>query len=59
MTEMSDLCYLREPRMIRRVFYPWVMYILTARITEAFGLPKPSLFFDYKVMLLPCPLRVN
>ena len=26
------------------LFYPWVMYLLTVRITEAFGLPKPSLF---------------
>ena len=41
------------------VFYPWVMLILTARITEAFGLPKPSLFSNYKVVLLLCHLRVN
>ena len=41
------------------VFYPWVMYILTIRITEAFGLPKLSLFSKYKVMLLLCHHRVN
>ena len=33
--------------------------ILTVRITEAFGLPKPSLFCNYKVMLLLCRLTVN
>ena len=26
------------------MFYPWVMCLLTIRITEALGLPKPSLF---------------
>ena len=26
------------------IFYPWVMHLLTARITKAFCLPKPSLF---------------
>ena len=26
------------------MFYPWVRYLLTIRITEAFGLPKLSLF---------------
>ena len=36
------------------VFYPWVMLFLTVRITEAFGLPKPSLFSDYNVMWLLC-----
>ena len=41
------------------LFYPWVMYLLTVRITKAFGLPKPSLFSNYKVMLLLCNLRVN
>ena len=41
------------------LFYPWVMCILTVRITEAFGLPKPSLFSNYKVMLLLCRLRGN
>ena len=41
------------------LFYPCVMYLLTVRITEVFGLPKPSLFSNYKVMLLLCPLRVN
>ena len=30
------------------------MCILTVRITEAFGLPKPSLLSNYKVMLLLC-----
>ena len=29
---------------VRLLFYPWVMCILTVRITEAFDLPKPSLF---------------
>ena len=24
----------------KEAFYPWVMYVLTIRITEAFGLPK-------------------
>ena len=24
------------------LFYPWVMYVLTIRITEAYGLSKPS-----------------
>ena len=33
--------------------------ILTVGITEAFGLPKPSLFSNFKVMLLLCHLRVN
>ena len=33
--------------------------ILTVRITEAFVLPKPSLFSNYKVMLFLCRLRVN
>ena len=28
-------------------------------ITKAFGLPKWSLFSNYKVMLLLCHLRVN
>ena len=41
------------------LFYPWVMYILTVRITEAIGLPKLSLFSNYKLMLLLCHLRVN
>ena len=27
-----------------RVCYPWVICILTVRITDSFGLPKPSLF---------------
>ena len=26
----------------RAMFYPWVMFLLTVRITQAFGLPKPS-----------------
>ena len=26
------------------MFYPWAMYLLTVRITEAFGLPKLSVF---------------
>ena len=38
---------------------PWVMYLLSVRIEEAFGFPKPSLFSNYKVMLLLCSLRVN
>ena len=42
-----------------RLFYPWVMYLLTVGIAEAFGLSKPSLFSNYKVMLLLCCLRVN
>ena len=33
--------------------------ILTITITEALRLPKWSLFFNYKVMLLLCHLRVN
>ena len=33
--------------------------ILTITITEAFGLPKPSLSSNYKVMLFLCCLRVN
>ena len=41
------------------MFYPLVMYLLTVRITEAFDLPKPSLFLNYKVMLLLCHLRVK
>ena len=49
------------PKMIgmRGVFYPWVTVFITVRITEAFGLPKPSLFSKYKVMLLLCCVRVN
>ena len=39
--------------------YPWVMYLLTIRIIEAFGLPKLSLFSQYKVMLLVCHHRAN
>ena len=35
------------------------MLILTVRITEAFGLPKPSLFSNHKAMLLLCHLRVK
>ena len=35
------------------------MCILTVRITEAFGLPKPSLFSNYKVILFLCHLRLN
>ena len=41
------------------LFYPWVTVFITVRITKAFGLPKPSLFSKYKVMLLLCCLRVN
>ena len=33
--------------------------ILTIRITEAFSLPKLSLFSNYKVMMFLCHLRVN
>ena len=33
-----------RPQLKLYVFYPWVMLFLTVRITEAFGLPKPSLF---------------
>ena len=35
------------------------VYWLTVRITEAFCLPKPSLFSNYKVILFLCHLRVN
>ena len=41
------------------MFYPWVTVFITVRITKAFGLPKPSLFSKYKVMLLLCHLRIN
>ena len=43
------------------VFYPWVRVFITLRITEAFGLPKPSLFsWDiYKEMLLLCCLDLS
>ena len=41
------------------LFFPGVMYLLIIRITEAFGLLKPSLFSNCKVMLLLCHLRVN
>ena len=41
------------------MFYPWVTVFITIWITEAFGLPTPSLFSKYKVMLLLCHLRVN
>ena len=41
------------------VFYPWVMYLLTMRIIEEFGLLIQSLFSNYKVMLLLCHLRVK
>ena len=43
------------------LFYPFVSIFITVRITEAFGLPKPSLLSgdNYKVMLLLCCLRVN
>ena len=41
------------------MFYPWVMYILAVNITEAFGLPKLSLFFNYKVVLFLCCLRIK
>ena len=41
------------------LFYPWVMYLLTVRITEAFDLPEPSLFYDFKVLLFFWCLRVN
>ena len=43
------------------VFYPWVMYLLTIRITEAFGLPKPSLFCNVQrdVASLPSYSKLN
>ena len=44
-----------------RVFYPWVMYLLTVRITEAFGLPKSSLFCNVQrdVASLPSYSKLN
>ena len=43
------------------VFYPWVMYLLTVRITEAFGLPKQSLFCNVQrdVASLPSYSKLN
>ena len=43
------------------MFYPWVMYLLTVRITEAFGLPKPSLFCNVQrdVASLPSYSKLN
>ena len=44
--------------LINRRYECTIMHI-TVRITEAFGLPKPKLFSNYKVMLFLCHLRVN
>ena len=43
------------------MFYPWVMYLLTVRITEAFGLPKPILFCNVQrdVASLPSYSKLN
>ena len=43
------------------MFYPWVMYLLTVRITEAFGLPKLSLFCNVQrdVASLPSYSKLN
>ena len=38
------------------IYLPLDIYII---ILQAFGLPKPSLFCNYKLMLLLCHLRVN
>ena len=35
------------------MFYPWIMCILTVRITDAFGLPKPSLFCNVQSDVTP------
>ena len=34
------------------IFYPWVMHLLTVRITKAFGVPKPSLFSNNSLLNL-------
>ena len=46
---------------VTSLFYPWVMYLLTVRITEAFGLPKPSLFCNVQrdVASLPSYSKLN
>ena len=41
------------------MFYPWVTYLLTVKITKAFSLPKPNLFSKYKVTSLLCYLNLN
>ena len=43
------------------LFYPWVMYLLTIRITEAFGVPKLSLFCNVPrdVAFLPSYSKLN
>ena len=43
------------------MFYPWVTYLLTIRIPEAFGLPKPSLFCNVQrdVASLPSYSKLN
>ena len=41
------------------LFYPCLICLLTLTITEAFDLPKASLFSNYKVMLVLGHLRVN
>ena len=48
----STICY-------GAIFTVTYIFFLTVRITEAFSLPKPSLFCNYKVMLLLCHLSVN
>ena len=37
----------------------WNAFLFAYKITKAFGLPKQSLFSNYRVMLLLCHLRVN
>ena len=34
-----------------QLFYPWVMYLLTVKITEAFGLPKSSHMIVYLMLI--------
>ena len=43
------------------MFYPWVMCILNVRITEAFGLPTLSLFYNVQrdVASLPSYSKLN
>ena len=43
------------------MFYPLVVYLLTIKITEAFGLPKPSLFCNVQrdVASLPSYNKLN
>ena len=45
----------------KELFYPWVMYLLTTRVTQALGLPKPCLFFKVQrdVVSLPSYSKLN